>query len=83
MNLQNSRVFCIPDDYEVDSYTLNDIKFNLKPIYTLELLKKLQKIEDVQYNVDGKEYYPGVMGLNNLGKTDFASVVIYMLNAIT
>ena len=82
MNLQNSKVYCLPDDYEVDSYTLDDIKFNLKPIYSEEMLNQLEKIVDVEYNVDGKEFYPGVIGMNNLGKTDFANVVIYLLNGV-
>lgn len=41
MNLQNSKIYCLPDDYEVDSFTLQDVKFNLKPVYTLDSLKKL------------------------------------------
>ena len=47
MNLQNSKVYCIPDDYEVDTYTLNDVKFNLRPLYTIDYLHKLEKMEDV------------------------------------
>ena len=46
MNLQNSKVYCLPDDYEVDSYTLADVKFNLSPIYTPDLLAKLEKLEE-------------------------------------
>lgn len=47
MNLQNSKVYCLPDDYEVDSYTISDVKFNLKPVYTLEMIKKLKKMEEI------------------------------------
>ena len=39
-------------------------------------------MEDCEYNMDGKEFFPGVVGINNLGKTDYATSVIYLLNAI-
>lgn len=54
MNLQNSKIYCLPDDYEVDSYTMADVKFNLNPTYTHETIEQLAKVEDVEYNVDGK-----------------------------
>ena len=36
-----SRIFCLPDNYEVHDASLNDIKFNLKPTYTREMIAKL------------------------------------------
>jgi U4/U6.U5 tri-snRNP-associated protein 2 len=32
--------------------------------------------------MDGKEFYPGIIGMNNLGKTDYATSIIYLLNCI-
>lgn len=46
------------------------------------MLNKLEKMDEVEYNVDGKEFRPGVMGLNNLGKTDWATSVIYLINTV-
>ncbi len=34
MNLQNGSIYCLPDDYEVEGYTLRDVKFNLNPVYS-------------------------------------------------
>ena len=34
MNLQTSKIYCLPDDYEVESHTMEDVKFNLNPIFT-------------------------------------------------
>jgi U4/U6.U5 tri-snRNP-associated protein 2 len=39
----SSRVFCLPDNYEVRDASLNDIKFNLRPIFTQEMIKKLDE----------------------------------------
>ena len=39
-------------------------------------------MEDCEYNIDGKEFFPGVVGINNLGKTDYATSVFYLFNAI-
>jgi U4/U6.U5 tri-snRNP-associated protein 2 len=33
INLTNAKIYCLPDNYEVFSHTLNDIKFNLCPSY--------------------------------------------------
>ena len=35
------RVFCLPDNYEVIDASLNDIKYNLQPLFTKELIAKL------------------------------------------
>ena len=37
------RIFCLPDNYEVHDASLNDIKFNLKPTYTREMIAKLDE----------------------------------------
>ena len=34
------------------------------------------------YNVDGKEYIPGVIGINNLKGTDYISAVLQVLNGV-
>lgn len=33
INLSNQKVYCLPDDYEVHSRKLDDIKYNLDPKY--------------------------------------------------
>lgn len=34
INLHTTKIYCLPDNYEVIDSGLNDIKFNLKPIFT-------------------------------------------------
>jgi U4/U6.U5 tri-snRNP-associated protein 2 len=33
INLTNQKVYCLPDDYEVQSSKLDDIKYNIDPKY--------------------------------------------------
>ena len=35
------KIWCLPDNYEVEDASLNDIKYNLMPIYTEEMVEKL------------------------------------------
>ena len=66
----------LPDNYEVFDASLNDIKFNLKPVYNKELVAKLDKEKRIQRSLEGSEYLPGCIGLNNLKLTDFANCVV-------
>lgn len=34
MNLHDSRIYCLPDMYEVVDHSLADIKYNLNPLFT-------------------------------------------------
>lgn len=34
INLTTTKIYCLPENYEVNSHTLKDIKFNLSPSYT-------------------------------------------------
>ena len=38
---QKCRVYCLPDNYEVFDASLNDIKFNLLPVFSKQLIEKL------------------------------------------
>ena len=73
------RIFCLPDNYEVHDASLNDIKFNLKPIFTREMIAKLDEGALVARSLEGSQFMPGCVGLNNLKLTDFANSVIQLL----
>jgi U4/U6.U5 tri-snRNP-associated protein 2 len=70
------KVFCLPDDYEVFDKSLNDIKYNLAPRYNPELLELFEKEVFIGRSLEGTEFIPGCVGLNNLKNTAFANVVI-------
>ena len=56
---------------------LNEIKFNLKPTYTQEEIANLQSQTGV--DLEGKPFKTGFIGLNNLKKSDYMSVVLQVL----
>ena len=70
------KIWCLPDNYEVEDASLNDIKYNLMPIYTEEMVNKLDSEPLFSRSLEGSEYYPGCLGLNNLKNTDYVNVLI-------
>jgi U4/U6.U5 tri-snRNP-associated protein 2 len=55
---------------------LSDIKYNLRPNFSKESADKLDSSVRLCRGLDGKEYLPGFVGLNNLKNTDYVNVVI-------
>lgn len=72
-------IWCLPDNYEVEDASLNDIKYYLRPIFTKEMVHRLDSEPLFSRSLDGNEFYPGCIGLNNLKKTDFVNVIIQTL----
>lgn len=79
INLLNERVYCLPDGYEVQDSSLDDVKFVLHPHYTHELAAKLDGISLPCHALDGSTYYPGVVGLNNIKNNDYINAVVHCL----
>ena len=78
MNLEDGRVFCIPENYEVVDRSLKDIQHILNPLYTPEDVKKLAGVQWAR-TLDGSDYMPGLVGLNNMKRNDYANVIIQSL----
>lgn len=51
INLSNKKVYCLPDDYEVNAKKLEDIKYNLDPVFTQEEIK-LMDIHEGEFNTN-------------------------------
>jgi U4/U6.U5 tri-snRNP-associated protein 2 len=79
INLASCAVFCLPDGYEVQDSSLEDVKYNLLPTYQLDNLQQLDNNVEARENLDGKVYVPGCVGLNNLKNTDYINVVVQLL----
>ena len=79
MHLQNGRVYCLPDGYEVLDRSLDDIRHVLNPRFSTEALAAVATSRAWSRALDGAEYLPGVIGLNNLKATDYVSVVLQAL----
>ena len=74
------KFYCLPDNYEVKSSTLNDISLACTgPKYSAANLPLLDTNKSLSRDNFGSKYLPGFQGLNNLRKTDYISVVVVAL----
>lgn len=83
IHLQTEKVYCLPDGYEVDDPSLEDIKRVLNPIFTKEDVQNLDapKRVIIARGLGGKEYIPGMVGLNNLKVSLLGMSVWFVLSS--
>jgi len=79
MNLQDGRTYCLPDGYEVVDSSLKDIQDMLNPAFVPQTVATLDTTPVYARGVDGSDYMPGLIGLNNIKNTDFVNVVVQSL----
>ncbi|CAN4081803.1 unnamed protein product [Withania somnifera] len=83
INLRTEKVYCLPDGYEVIDPSLDDIIHVLNPRFTQEQVEQLDKSRQWCRALDGSDYLPGTVGLNNIKETDFVNVTIQSLMRVT
>ncbi|TKW23053.1 hypothetical protein SEVIR_4G268600v4 [Setaria viridis] len=83
INLQTERAYCLPDGYEINDPSLEDIRHVLNPRFTREQVLNLDKNKQWSRALDGSNYLPGMVGLNNIKETDFVNVTIQSLMRVT
>jgi U4/U6.U5 tri-snRNP-associated protein 2 len=79
INLQNKKIYCLPDDYEVVDSSLDDIKYLLDPTFTPDQIANLDNNTAYSRCLDGTQYLPGIVGLNNIKCNDYINVVLQAL----
>ncbi|TAQ84368.1 hypothetical protein B7494_g7302 [Chlorociboria aeruginascens] len=79
INMQTQKVYVLPEGYEVKNKSLEDIKFVSDPTYTKEEVMALDQESKKAWTLDGKEYTPGFVGMNNIKENDYINVVIQAL----
>ena len=98
INLLSEEIYCLPDGYQVFDPSLSDIQYNLHPRFSAKDLAELDRNTQFVHALDGVDYLPGLMGLNNLGegqgqtsvavkhsitnRTDWINAMIQFLNFI-
>jgi len=82
INLETQRVFVLPEGYEVKSKALDDIKYVADPTYTKEDARDLDRVSKTSRTLDGKEYSPGFVGMNNIKENDYLNVVVQALSHV-
>jgi len=83
LNLETLKFYCLPDNYEVQDSSLEDILYVLKPTFTREQIVELDHSTELVTAHDGKQYYPGIVGLNNLKHNDYCNVIFQALSHVT
>lgn len=80
MNLATAQTYILPDNYAVpeeNQAALHDIKYLLNPTFTPKTIHAIEARP--AYDLNGDQYYPGFVGLNNVGKNDYVNAVIQAL----
>ena len=79
VNLHSTKIYCLPDDYEVLDSSLDDIKYSLSPSFTSVDMRALEQNESLSRDVSGTAYLPGFVGMNNLNCTDYINAALHTL----
>ncbi|KAL1965653.1 hypothetical protein VTN77DRAFT_5330 [Rasamsonia byssochlamydoides] len=83
VNMETKRVYVLPEGYEVKSKSLDDIKYVVDPTYTKEEVAKLDKEVRDAWDLMGRRYRPGYVGMNNIKANDYLNVVVQVLAHVT
>ncbi|KAK0758443.1 hypothetical protein N5P37_008841 [Trichoderma harzianum] len=84
INLETQKVYVLPEGYEVKSKSLDDIKYVSDPRYTKnEVIHLDRRVNHVSWTLDGKEYTPGFVGMNNIKENDYLNVVVQALSHVS
>ncbi|PIN21321.1 Spindle pole body protein - Sad1p [Handroanthus impetiginosus] len=83
INLRTEKVYCLPDGYEVIDPSLDDIRHVLNPRFSREQVEQIDRNRQWSRALDGSDYLPGMVGLNNIKETDFVNVTIQSLMRVT
>lgn len=79
INMATAKAYVLPEGYEVHNSTLDDIKYVVNPTYTKEEVVRLDREERACWDLMGRKYVPGFVGLNNIKQNDYLNVVVHAL----
>ncbi|PNS20529.1 hypothetical protein CAC42_5979 [Sphaceloma murrayae] len=71
INLSTKKVYVLPEGYEVQSRSLEDIKFVVDPTFTKADVSKLDRQRPPAWDLQGRKYNPGYVGMNNIKANDY------------
>ncbi|PIA13973.1 cysteine proteinase [Coemansia reversa NRRL 1564] len=83
INLKTLKAYVLPDNYEVTDRSLNDIKDAIRPSYSQKLVEKLDTHSRPAYDLGGKIYFPGLVGLNRIKHNSYMNAVVQALAHVT
>jgi len=80
INMGTQKVYVLPEGYEVESKSLDDIKYVSDPRYTRQEVMEFDRRPRTSWTLAGKEYVPGFVGMNNIKENDYLNVVVQALS---
>ncbi|GJP53260.1 hypothetical protein CLOM_g12433 [Closterium sp. NIES-68] len=83
INLHTEKVYCLPDGYQVSDPSLDDIKSVLNPRFSAAQIEQFDRSKQWARALDGTDYIPGMVGLNNIKDTGYVNVIIQSLMRVT
>ncbi|SCZ99399.1 BZ3500_MvSof-1268-A1-R1_Chr7-2g09514 [Microbotryum saponariae] len=83
INLTTQKVHVLPDGYQVNDPSLDDIKYHLFPTFAPTLLQRIDAAENPSYDLAQKPYYPGFVGLNNIKTNSYMNCILHALVHVT
>lgn len=79
VNMETKKVYVLPEGYEVKSKSLDDINFVVDPRLTRDEVTRLDKEQKTAWDLSGRKYIPGFVGMNNIKANDYFNVIIHAL----
>jgi U4/U6.U5 tri-snRNP-associated protein 2 len=79
VNMETKKIYVLPEGYEVKSKSLDDIKFVVDPRLSRAEVAILDKEQKQAWDLLGRKYIPGFVGMNNIKANDYFNVVIQAL----
>ncbi|GKD34225.1 U4/U6.U5 tri-snRNP-associated protein 2-like protein [Tanacetum coccineum] len=83
INLRTEKVYCLPDGYEINDPSLDDIRHVLNPRFSRDQVLQLDRSKQWSRALDGSNYLPGMWGLINIKDTIFVTTPIQSLMRVT
>lgn len=77
INFNTLRVYALPEGAVIETPQLDDVKYAVAPTYTKAQLRSLSSTLSTDLN--GKNYTPGFIGLNNIKCNTYSNVVLQAL----
>jgi U4/U6.U5 tri-snRNP-associated protein 2 len=82
VNMETKSVYVLPEGYEVKSKSLDDIKFVVDPRLPRMEVMKIDKESRSSWDLSGKKYVPGFIGMNNIKANDYLNVIMQLLSHV-
>ncbi|KAI5290082.1 hypothetical protein KEM52_000573 [Ascosphaera acerosa] len=79
VNMETKKVYVLPEGYEVKNHSLDDIRYVVNPTYTKDEVARLDKVVIDAWDITGKKYRPGFVGMNNIKANDYLNVIVQLL----